>query len=80
MKIMFSAGEVSGDIHGASLAREILKISPETELIGFGGDLMAGAGVRLFKNFKDYNIMGVLEVVKNIQKIFRLLIDGVRED
>ena len=73
MKIMFSAGEVSGDVHGASLAKEILKISPETELIGFGGDLMAGAGVRLFKNFKDYNIMGVLEVVKNIQKIFRLL-------
>ena len=70
---MFSAGEVSGDVHGASLAREIRKLSPETELIGFGGDLMASAGVRLFKNFKDYNIMGVLEVVKNIQKIFRLL-------
>ena len=75
MKIMFSAGEVSGDVHGSSLAQEILKLSPETELIGFGGDLMAGAGVRLFKNFKDYNIMGVLEVVKNIQKIFRLLND-----
>ena len=73
MKIMFSAGEVSGDVHGASLAQEIRKLSPETELIGFGGDLMANAGVRLFKNFKDYNIMGVLEVVKNIQKIFHLL-------
>ena len=75
MKIMFSAGEASGDIHGASLAYEIMKLSPETELIGFGGDLMASAGVRLYRNFKDYNIMGVLEVVKNIQKIFRLLND-----
>lgn len=75
MKIMFSAGEVSGDVHGASLAQEIRKLSPETELIGFGGDLMASAGVRLYRNFKDYNIMGVLEVVKNIQKIFRLLND-----
>ena len=34
---------------------------------------MASEGVRLFRNFKDYNIMGVLEVVKNIQKIFHLL-------
>ena len=66
LKIMFSAGEVSGDVHGASLAQEIHKLSPEIELIGFGGDLMASAGVRLFKNFRDYNIMGVLEVVKNI--------------
>ena len=72
---MFSAGEVSGDVHGASLAREILRLSPDTELIGFGGDLMASAGVRLFKNFKDYNIMGVLEVIKNLQKIFQLLND-----
>ena len=72
---MFSAGEVSGDVHGASLAREILELSPETELIGFGGDLMANAGVRLFKNFKDYNIMGVLEVIKNLRRIFQLLDD-----
>ena len=72
---MFSAGEVSGDVHGASLAREILELSPKTELIGFGGDLMARAGVRLFKNFKDYNIMGVLEVIKNLRRIFQLLDD-----
>ena len=73
MKIMFSAGEVSGDVHGASLASEILKISPDTELIGFGGDLMANAGVHLFKNFKDYNVMGVVEVLKNLRRIFDLL-------
>ncbi len=72
---MFSAGEVSGDVHGASLAHEILKIYPETELIGFGGDLMASAGVKLFKNFKDYNVMGVWEVIKNLRRILKLLDD-----
>ena len=73
MKIMFSAGEVSGDVHGASLARELIKLSPQVELIGFGGDQMENAGVRLIKNFKDFNVMGVLEVLKNLQKIIHLL-------
>ena len=75
MKIFFSAGEVSGDVHGASLARELKKISPSTELLGFGGDLMAAAGVRLVRNCKDYNVMGVVEVIKNLRRILRLLDD-----
>ena len=37
MKIMLSAGEVSGDLHGEELARAVLSLAPETELIGFGG-------------------------------------------
>ncbi|MBR1647461.1 MAG: lipid-A-disaccharide synthase [Selenomonadaceae bacterium] len=75
MKIFFSAGEVSGDVHGASLAREIKKISPSTELVGFGGDLMAAAGVKLVRNCKDYNVMGVVEVIKNLRRILKLLDD-----
>ena len=75
MKIFFSAGEVSGDVHGASLARELKKISPSTELLGFGGDLMAAQGVRLVRNCKDFNVMGVVEVVMNLRRILRLLDD-----
>lgn len=75
MKIMFSAGEASGDVHGAGLAREIKKISPLTELFGLGGNLMAEAGVRLVRNFKDYNVMGVVEVIKNLRRILKLLDD-----
>lgn len=75
MKIFFSAGEASGDVHGASLAREIKKISPSTELLGFGGDEMKAAGVRLVRNYKDYNVMGVAEVLKNLRRILKLLDD-----
>ena len=75
MKIFFSAGEASGDVHGAGLAREIKKISPSTELLGFGGDLMAAAGVRLVRNYKNFNVMGFVEVVKNLRRILRLLDD-----
>ena len=75
MKIFFSAGEASGDVHGASLAREIKKIAPETKLIGFGGDLMQNEGVKLVRNYKNYNVMGVVEVLKNLRRIFKLLND-----
>ncbi len=73
MKIMLSAGEASGDIHGASLAAEMKKLSPEVELFGMGGDKMRAAGVRIVKDYKEYNVMGVVEVVKNLRRIFKLL-------
>ncbi len=75
MKIMMSAGEASGDVHGAGLAREIKKISPLTELFGLGGNLMAAQGVKLVRNYKDYNVMGVVEVIKNLRRILKLLDD-----
>ncbi len=75
MKIFLSAGEASGDVHGASLAREMKKFLPNVELIGLGGDEMQAAGVQLVRNCKDYNVMGVLEVIKNLPRIFKLLDD-----
>lgn len=76
MKIMFSAGEVSGDIHGEQLALAIRRMDPSAELVGFGGTRMEAAGVRLYKNFADYNVMGIWEVLKNIRRLFALL-DGL---
>ena len=73
MKIMFSAGEVSGDVHGQSLAESILRMDSSVELIGFGGSRMGQAGVRLCQNFADYNVMGVWEVLINLRRIMRLL-------
>lgn len=70
---MMSAGEASGDVHGANLAREIKRLAPATELFGLGGNLMAEAGVKLVRNCKDYNVMGVVEVVMNLRRILQLL-------
>ncbi|MCR5176186.1 MAG: lipid-A-disaccharide synthase [Anaerovibrio sp.] len=73
LKIMFSAGEPSGDLHGASLAKAVLEKCPDAELIGFGGPQMADAGVRLCADMREYSVMGVWEVIKNIRRIFLLL-------
>lgn len=75
MKIMMSAGEVSGDLHGARLARAIHEQEPGTVITGLGGSRTAEAGVQLFRNFADYNVMGVWEVIKNLRRILKLLDD-----
>ncbi|MBB5336350.1 lipid-A-disaccharide synthase [Pectinatus brassicae] len=71
-KIMFSAGEVSGDMHGANLAMALKKIEPEIQLIGFGGSQMQRAGVELIADMSDYNVMGFYEVLLNLRHLFRL--------
>ncbi len=71
-KIMFSAGEVSGDLHGARLAEAIQKKQPDAVLFGFGGAQMAAAGVRLAANMSDYSVMGFWEAFKNLRRLFCL--------
>lgn len=71
-KIMFSAGETSGDMHGANLARAVKKLAPDTQLFGFGGPQMEKAGVVLCKNMLDYSVMGFWEVLVNLRKMFKL--------
>lgn len=73
MKIMLSAGEASGDLHGESLAQAMRELNSEVELVGFGGPKMAAAGVRLCADMREYSIMGVWEVIKNLSKIMGLL-------
>lgn len=73
MKIMISAGEASGDLHGANLAKELLLLDEEMELFGFGGDKMEEAGVRLVANCNAYSVMGFWEVVINIRRLMQLM-------
>ena len=83
MKIMMSAGEASGDLHGARLAREMLEMEPEVKLFGFGGAKMAEAGVRLVRDCRDYSLMGVWEVVLGLGRLLQLektLVKAMREE
>ena len=36
MKIFFSVGEPSGDLHGANLIRALRERSPNVEAVGYG--------------------------------------------
>lgn len=72
MKIMFSAGEASGDMHGAKLAEVMKQQDPSIELIGMGGEQMKEAGVRIIYDIQNLGFIGVGEILRKIPFFFRL--------
>jgi lipid-A-disaccharide synthase len=77
-KILLSAGEPSGDLHGAAVARALKARWPDAQLYGFGGDLMRAAGVDLWAHTDQLAVMGIFEVVQHLP-FFLDLLDRVRE-
>lgn len=73
MKYFISAGDHSGDMHGATLVREIKEIDPEAEFQGMGGPLMAGEGVNVSFDPTRYSTIGFLEAVGQYFRFRRLL-------
>ena len=71
MKYYIIAGEASGDLHGSNLIKSIKMKDPEAHIRCWGGDLMERAGGTLVKHYKEMAFMGFLEVVANINQIFK---------
>jgi len=71
--VMLVAGEVSGDIHAANLARTLAAIEPGIELFGVCGDRMTGAGVVALASTSELAHMGLIEVVRELPRIRRLM-------
>jgi len=71
-KIMISVGEASGDLHGASVATALKARCPDIELVGMGGTAMRAAGVEIIYDIADLGIIGIVEVIKNLPRLFRL--------
>lgn len=70
--MFLSAGESSGDLHGAGLARALRKADPSIELIGLGGDRMVEAGVRTLAGLDRLAVMGFTEVVRHLPFFVKL--------
>jgi lipid-A-disaccharide synthase len=70
-RIYLIAGEASGDLHGANLVRELLRIDPGIQVRAWGGDRLAGAGADVVKHYRDLAFMGFTQVVMNLRTILR---------
>ena len=73
MKIFFSVGEPSGDLHGANLIRAMRERHANWQFVGYGGPKMAEAGCQLNADLTQLAVMWVLQVIRNYPKFRRLL-------
>ena len=71
MKILISAGEASGDLYAAELAKRIRARHPDAELFGCAGPRMVEAGVRRVVDASSLSVVGLVEVVRHIPRIHR---------
>lgn len=67
IKIFIIAGEVSGDVLGARIIREM----PNAEFVGIGGKNMQDAGLRSIFPMSDLAVMGVVEVLAHARTLMR---------
>lgn len=66
---MLIAGEVSGDMHGARLVKELRRKNSALQFIGVGGEHMRAEGVRLIHHVHDLAVLGAVEVIRHYPKI-----------
>jgi len=72
MDIMLIAGEASGDLYGAYLAKEIKKIREDISLFGMGGKKMRNEGVEILFPI-SCDIVGATDAILRIPKAIFLL-------
>jgi lipid-A-disaccharide synthase len=69
--VLISAGEASGDYYAAELARELRRRWPSCEFFGCAGPHLRAAGVRPVIRSEDLSVVGILEVVGHLPRIWR---------
>jgi lipid-A-disaccharide synthase len=73
LRIFFSVGEPSGDLHGANLIRQLRQRAPEIEAVGYGGPRMAAAGCQLHADLTALAVMWFLRALVNLHKFWNLV-------
>jgi lipid-A-disaccharide synthase len=69
--VLISAGEASGDLYAAGLVEALRRRNPDLEFFGCAGQRMQRAGVRAVVDARSLAVVGLLEVVTHIPRIYR---------
>ena len=72
-RIYLSAGEPSGDAHGAAVVAALRRRLPGVQLEAFGGPRMAGAGAVLLDRMEQFSVVGFVEALAKLPAHYRLL-------
>jgi lipid-A-disaccharide synthase len=77
-EILFVAGEVSGDLHAAGVARALTARNAPFKLTAVGGDGLRAAGAELIAHIEGLAVMGFIEPLKRLPRYRALFTDLVR--
>ncbi|MFT4021219.1 MAG: lipid-A-disaccharide synthase [Acinetobacter sp.] len=78
LRIGIVVGEVSGDTLGVELMQRFREQGIEAEFEGIGGPQMIAAGFESFYPMETLAVMGIVEVLKDLKKLFAVR-DGLLE-
>ena len=82
-KVLFSAGEDSGDERAAALLRELKLLAPGVEALGMGWPRLAEAGCRLVVDNSRLHVMGFVEVLakwSEVKAAFNAMLEAARAE
>ncbi len=69
-KILVSSGEASGDLYASLVVEELRRLYPDAEFFGCTGPRLRKAGVRTVVDAASLAVVGLLEVVGHIPRIY----------
>ncbi|MFZ5438730.1 MAG: lipid-A-disaccharide synthase [Myxococcota bacterium] len=78
MDVMVVAGEASGDQHAADAVAALKQLRPDVRLFGMGGPKLAAQGVELIHGAHEISVMGIVEVLPKVPRIWKVLGDLAR--
>lgn len=69
-EILISAGEASGDLYASQLVAELQRHLPNARFFGCAGPRMRAAGVEPIVEAESLSVVGLVEVVRHIPRIY----------
>jgi lipid-A-disaccharide synthase len=70
LNILVSAGEASGDLYAANLVQALRRREPDARFFGCAGPHLTGAGVEAVVDAASLAVVGLVEVVSHIPRIY----------
>jgi len=70
--VFIIAGEPSGDLHGAALIEQLLKLSPKLQIYAVAGPRMREYPIHCVERMENLAVMGFVDVLTSLPKFARL--------
>jgi lipid-A-disaccharide synthase len=68
---MIVAGEASGDLHGSRVAKAVMRLNPEIQVLAMGSENLRQAGAEVIIDSSRLAVVGITEVIERIGALFK---------